>query len=68
MAKTPKTISSFWEKGKSQTSPELIMRESFLRAVRETLDNFGIDRYSIERIEGMREMLEKYVEIEEENS
>ena len=68
MAKTNNTISSFWEKGKSQTSPELVLREAYLRSARETLDNFGIDRYSVERLQGINSMLEAYLEIEEENS
>jgi Mg2+/Co2+ transporter CorC len=46
--------------------PEVIFREAFLRAVRDTTDNFGIDRYSLERVQGMVEVMEQFVLVREE--
>jgi len=39
---------------------ETATREAFLRASRDTLDNFGISEYSVERVQGMVSMLEQY--------
>lgn len=45
---------------------ELALRESFLRASRELLDNFGIDKYSVERLQGMVGLLETFAQVTEE--
>ena len=66
MAKKNKNvISGFWD-NKPTESPELMMRESFLRMAKETLDGCGIETYSIEQIRGGLTMLEKFEEIKEE--
>lgn len=60
-------ISQYFDtKERVKTNPEVKVREAFLRATRNVLDNFGIDKYSIERIWGMVEVLEEYKNIEEE--
>lgn len=48
---------------------EIVVREAFFRASRETLDNFGVDTYSVEKVRGMIDMLEQYALIikEQEN-
>lgn len=58
-------ISGFWG-NEPKKSPELMMRESFLRMAKESLDSFGVESYSIENIRGGLMMLEKFKEIEEE--
>lgn len=45
---------------------ELVLRESFLRASRELLDNFGIDKFSVERLQGMVGLLETFTQVTEE--
>jgi len=45
---------------------ELVLRESFLRASRELLDNFGIDKYSVERLQGMVGLLETFTQVTDE--
>lgn len=64
MAKKTKWIG--YEGKDSKNSPELMMREAFLRTVRESLDNFGIESFSIESIRGATVMLEKFLEINKE--
>lgn len=66
MAKVKNTISSFWNKD-SVKSPELMIRESYLRAVKDILDSFGVESYSVERIQGMTQMLEQFTFIQKEN-
>lgn len=43
-----------------KNSPESMLRECFLRATRESLNNWGIDNISIERIQGMVNLLEEF--------
>lgn len=45
---------------------ELAFREAYLRATKETLDNFGLDKYTVERLQGMISLLEQWALIEEE--
>lgn len=47
-------------------SGELILREAFLRATREELDNFGIERYSVDKVRGMVDLLEMYTTVNDE--
>jgi hypothetical protein len=58
-------ISGFWGNDPLK-SPEMMMRESFLRMAKESLDSFGVETYSIENIRGGLLMLEKFKEINEE--
>lgn len=48
-------------------SAESLVREAFLRASRNTLENFGIETYSIEQVRGMVDLLEQVNLIKEEN-
>lgn len=70
MARKPNKLSGisqyFDTRERVQNNPEVKVREAFLRATRNTLDNFGVDRYSVERIWGMLEVLEQYAEINNE--
>lgn len=66
MAKVKNNISGFWSKD-AHKSPELMMRESYLRAVKDVLDSFGVESYSVERIQGMTQMLEQFTIIQKEN-
>lgn len=45
---------------------EPVMRECFLAATKETMDNLGITKYTIEQTRGMLIMLEKYKELGDE--
>ena len=67
--KGKKFISEFYgnrDAKESLKSPELVMRESFLRMAKEQLDSFGVESYSIEQIRGGLMMLEKFNEMEQE--
>jgi hypothetical protein len=58
-SKTIKGISNYYNSNNLGVG-ETAVREAFLRASRDTLDNFGISEYSVERVQGMVEMLEHY--------
>lgn len=45
---------------------ELVLREAFLRSTREELDNFGIEKYSVDKIRGMVDLLEMYTQVNDE--
>ena len=66
MAKN-KNISGYRFDKEPLKHPELLVRESFLRMAKDTLDSFGIETYSIEQIRGGVMMLEKFKEIVDEN-
>lgn len=60
-------ISCYYDnKERVKINPEVKVREAFLRSTRNVLDNFGVDKYSVERIWGMVELLEQYSQILEE--
>lgn len=63
--KNKNVISSFWANN-PKASPELMIREAFLRTAKESLDSFGVEDYSIENIRGGLIMLEKFKQIREE--
>lgn len=62
--KKEKYISSYYD-NESKT-PELMTREAFLRAAKELLDSFGIDKYSAERLQGMVALVEKFDQLNPE--
>lgn len=68
MAKKLKGISHYFDGKKPEEvrGSELVLREAFLRSSRDVLDNFGVDKYSVERIWGMVELLEQYALAQEE--
>jgi len=62
--KDPNQVSSFYTTEKAKVQPELAIREAYLRATVETLDCFGVDKYSVERLRGMNDLLEQFVNLE----
>jgi hypothetical protein len=64
-----KGVSSFFDgrtKAEVGNHSEVIVREAFLRSVRDVTDSFGLDRYSLERVQGMVSMLEEFINVREE--
>lgn len=59
-------ISDFYRSNEKPTG-ELLVREAYLRAVKELFDGSGIDKYTVEQVRGMQQFLEKYVEVCEES-
>ena len=66
--KKPKFIGNYYGSANPNItqSPECMLRESFLRATRNCLDNFGIERSAIDEIRGGMNVLEEFISIKEE--
>lgn len=63
--KNKNIISGYW-KDDAYQSPEMMMREAFLRTAQETLDSFGVESYGIDQVRGALLMLEKFINIRDE--
>ena len=59
-------VSSHFDHEIAEKHPELLIREAYLRTVKEILDGMGLERYTLDQIRGATEMLEKFLEINEE--
>lgn len=69
MTKKLKGISSFYDNQTPENikrSPELLVREAYLRATRENFDGAGIESYTLERQRGMLDLLEQFNFVREE--
>jgi len=67
-SKTLKGESSFYNGKKKEqvTSAELVVREAFFRATKETFDGSGIDNWSLERLRGVLDFMEQFVIVSKE--
>ena len=61
-----KNMISTHSKKELEENPEYFMRECFLRTIKESLENWNIDQYSISEIEGALAMLKNFDEIQKE--
>lgn len=60
----PNRVGSYYTAENAKTNPELAIREAYLRASVEVLDNWGLDKYSLEQLRGMQVLLEQFVNLE----
>lgn len=66
MKKPKNTLSGYKITVDELAKSEIVLREIFLRGVHETLNNWGVEEYSVRDIEGMLSVLREYNELREE--